>query len=141
MSRRDTIIIVLVRAGSKILFHLRDHNASQYPDHFAFLSGSTQSRELPINSARREIEEETGLKLRPIFCRTLRQHKRFASVHILTVTLTRTQKFRINCHEGVGFGFAPASFVHKRKIQIPGLGAALIAKPTELYKTIIKYIK
>ena len=136
------IVIMLVYFRSKILVHLRDEKTSVFPNHYAFLSGSSEQRELPARAAKRELYEETNFVGNLTLVRRRRRCRKFPPVSIYTLELPPNRFHQIQCHEGQGVGLTHVRHLKKSKqLFIPGLGVAKIAKPKPLFQYLFRILR
>lgn len=73
--RNGTVSILIEDGQGRVLLQLRDEKPSiPYPGCWSTLGGSIEEGETPLEAARRELEEETGLTY---------EHMRYAGAHFV----------------------------------------------------------
>src|ERR1700682_2665749 len=62
--RKISAGVILVNREGRVLMQLRDNTPGiMFPDHWGLTGGAGQAGETPEETARREVLEETGIKL------------------------------------------------------------------------------
>jgi 8-oxo-dGTP pyrophosphatase MutT (NUDIX family) len=120
MKRVSYVSIILENAEGEVLLLLRDNKSTPvFPNHWTLIGGKVENGETPETAARRQLEEETGLKTDLSFWKRYdREHPLFIiDQHIFTgrvenpqemLVLGRDTQFIGRCeieHLKIGYGF------------------------------------
>ena len=120
MKRVPYVSIILANAEGEVLLLLRDNKSTPvFPNHWTLIGGKVENGETPEIAARRQLEEETGLKTDLSFWKRYdREHPLFIiDQHIYTgrvansremLVLGRDTQFITRCeieHLKIGYGF------------------------------------
>ncbi|MBI2438265.1 MAG: NUDIX domain-containing protein [Lentisphaerae bacterium] len=107
----EVAAVVLVDAQRRLLLQHRTHDAPHFPGYWAFFGGGVEPGESLAAAARRETEEELGLKLRaPNFFQEylLKEYGTWFRLHLF-VNGFYADKSRLALLEGQGWGWFHAA--------------------------------
>ncbi|KEA52777.1 hypothetical protein DT73_11840 [Mangrovibacter sp. MFB070] len=107
--KKQAAMLLLTDPTGRIVLQLRDENKPiRFPGHWSLFGGAIETGETPLDAARRELEEETGLapaqKMFQPLAVTLASEtgRELMYVYHLNLVITPAD---IQLYEGAGFGF------------------------------------
>ncbi|OAT78145.1 hypothetical protein A9B99_18575 [Mangrovibacter phragmitis] len=107
--KRQAAMLLLTDPTGRVVLQLRDeHKPIRFPGHWSLFGGAIETGETPLDAARRELAEETGLvpaqnMFRPLTVTLASETGReLMFVYHLNLEITPAD---IQLHEGAGFGF------------------------------------
>ena len=98
MKRISCVSIIVENTEGEVLLLLRDDKSTTvYPNQWTLVGGKVDDGETPELAAQRRLEEETGLKARPLFWKRYdREHLLFTvDQHIFTTKVEATRELLV----------------------------------------------
>ncbi|MEN3754341.1 NUDIX domain-containing protein [Mangrovibacter yixingensis] len=118
--QKQAAMLLLTDTMGRIVLQLRDeHKPIRFPGHWSLFGGAIEAGEAPLDAARRELEEETGLVPPPASFHPLavtlasKTGRELIFIYHLNLAITPAD---IQLHEGAGFGFMLAEQFSQLKL-------------------------